>query len=100
MATHAELFGLMDNSVLRNNVSVCVGVWAETIWQEAPETPNHANRLVWARRAYSQPVTVARECLWAVIIANREYEVAQILAADDESILANVGDVVDMFATG
>ena len=100
MAIYTELYSLMDNSALRNKVAVAVGVAAEMIAAESVDTPNHANRLIWAERAYSQPIQVAGECLWAVIIANRAAEVAAILAASDTAIQSNVDNVVDMFATG
>ena len=100
MAAYSELYGLMSNSVLRNKIAVAVGVAAETIRLEDGSVPNHANRLIWAARAYSQPITVASECQWAVIITNRALDVATILAAGDAAIQNNVDDVVNMFATG
>lgn len=100
MATYAELYNLLDNSELQNRVAVGVGVAAEMIGNEDPATENHANRLLWAARAYSQPRQVAREMLWSVVIANRAYTIEQILAADDAAVQANVDAVVDLFATG
>lgn len=106
MATYTELFPLLQNSELRNKITVAVGVAAEIIREgndtaDPPwATGNHDNRLIWAARAYSNPVAVAREIQWSVIIANRGSSVAQILAAGDGAIQDNVNACVDIFATG
>lgn len=100
MATYAELRNLLTDSSLTNKVTVAVGVAAETIRTEAAATTNHANRLLWAKRVFEDPVARAKEMLWAVVIANRAATVAQILTATDLVIQANVDAVVDIFATG
>ncbi len=100
MATYNELFDLLNNSELRNKISVAVGVSAETIRTELATVPNHTNRLIWSQDAFKNPQRIAREVMWSVIIANRTATVAQILAATDAAIQTNVDDVVDHFATG
>lgn len=105
MATYTELFDLFDNSVLRNKVTVAVGVAADIIRNDQDtgdpwDGTNHANRLVWAAQAYSSPVVMAKRMLWFVIIANRDLTAEQILGASDAAIQSNVNAVVDLFATG
>lgn len=100
MAAYNELFGLIRNSELRNKVAVAVGVAADVIRQELDTVPNHANRLLWAKQAFERPMNVAEDILWSVIIANKDQDVATILAASDTAIQSNVDAVIDLFATG
>jgi len=100
MATYAELRNLLNDSALLNKVTVAVGVAAETIQNESGATANHANRLLWAKDAYSNPTGISRQVFWAVIIANRASTVVQIQAASDTAIQTNVDAVIDIFATG
>ena len=100
MATYQELFGILNNSELRNKITVAVGVAADTIWAEDAGTENHANRLLWAKAAYENPQRAAEQIMWSVIIANRGQSVANILAAPDAAIQTNVDAVVNLFATG
>jgi len=98
MATYAELYDLFSNSALRNRVAVAVGVAADTIRLEDPQTPNHTQRLAWAKRAFSSPNDVAREVLQAAIIANRTATIEQILSAEDTVLQVAVDDAVNVFA--
>lgn len=100
MATYEELFPLLQDSELRNRITVAVGIAADGIRSEAPATANHANRLIWAKRAFSRPRQVAQEIHWAVIIANAAATVTQIKNATDAAIQANVDAAVDIFADG
>ncbi len=61
---------------------------------------NHDNRLLWAQRAYRDPVGVGAEMLPAVLAANKDATVANITGATDAAIQTNVGDAVDLFADG
>ena len=100
MATYTELFGIIHDSALRNKITVAVGVAADAIWDEDPETENHVNRLLWAAQVFTDPVSMARRIMWAVIIANRAQSVGNIQGADDSTIQANVDAIVNLFATG
>ena len=100
MATYNELFSLMQNSGLRNKIAVAVGVSADGIRTESDATPNHANRLIWAKSAFEQPMHAAEQVLWSVIIANKDASVAQIQGATDAAIQSNVDAVIDLFAQG
>ncbi|KKL99849.1 hypothetical protein LCGC14_1810340 [marine sediment metagenome] len=98
MATYSELFGILGDSLLRNKITVAVGVAAETIRTEVDTTPNHTERVVWSKKAFTGPALVADEILWSVIMANRSLTIAQILGAGDSAIQANVDAVIDHFA--
>ena len=100
MATYAELFELRANSAFRNKVSVAVAVAADGIRQEDGATDNHANRLIWAKRAMQNPGAVGQEVLFSILVANKTATTEQILGAKDAAIQANVDAVVDLFAQG
>lgn len=100
MATYNELYGLRNNSELRNKVVVAVIVAAETIRNEDGGTPNHANRLLWAAQAFANPLPLGQQILWALLAANKDNAVPAIEGASDEVIQAAVDAVVDLFATG
>lgn len=100
MATYAELRGLMADNLLRNKVEGACIVAADAIRIEGDETTNHANRLIWAKRAFTNPGATAKQLLMAVLAANKALTVAAILGATDEQIQTNVDAAVDVFADG
>jgi hypothetical protein len=100
MAAYEELFNLMSETAFRNKVAVAVCVAADGIRTEAEETANHANRVIWAKRAFENPLSVANDIVTAIIIANKSATAVQILGALDPAIQANVDAVVDIFAQG
>lgn len=100
MATYDELFGLRNNSALKNRVTSAVVISAETVMNEDGGTANHANRLVWAKGVFASPNTEANRMFWAVLAANSDATVAQITGATDIAIQTNVDDHVDLFADG
>ena len=100
MAANEELFSLMNDSALRNNVTVACIKAAEAIMLEDGGTANHANRLVWAAAVFGNPKPESNRMFMAILAANSALTVEQIRGASDEAIEANVGDHVDLFAVG
>ena len=100
MATYTELFNQGSDSAFRNKVSVAVCVAADGIRVEDVATANHANRLIWAKRALENPRTVAENMHFAILVANKDLTVAQIQGASDVAIQSNVDACVDVFAQG
>lgn len=100
MATYLELYALQSNDGLRNKLAVACIVAAEAIRTEAENTANHANRLVWAKAAFADPVGEAKRMMWAILAQNKTLTVAQITGASDEAIQTAVGNAVNVFATG
>ena len=100
MATYMELKGLFSHSDLQDKVEVACIVAAETIRAEDAGTDNHANRLAWAKRAFTSPTAVRDEMLMALLAANKDATVAQITEATDAAIQAKVDAAVDVFADG
>ena len=56
MATDVELYGLLNNSALRNRVLIQCIIAAEGVLNEDSGTPNHADRLLWAASVFSTPM--------------------------------------------
>jgi len=100
MATYTDLYGLFANSELRNKMRVAVVVAAETIRAEDAGTDNHANRMAWAKNAFSNPDGAADGMLKALLAANKDLEVAQIMGASDAAIQTKVDAAVNVFADG
>ena len=100
MATNEELFSLMNDSALRNNVTVACVKAAEAIMLEDGGTLNHTNRLVWSASVFGNPKSEAARMFMAILAANSALTVEQIQGASDEAIQANVDDHVDLFAVG
>lgn len=100
MATYTELYGLRNDSALRNRVMVACIVAGEAIMAEDVGTPNHANRLTWAASVFASPVAEANRMFMAVLAANKDATVEQVQGASDEAIQTHVDAHVDLFAVG
>ena len=98
MATYAELYDLRNNDIMLHAVIVAVAVSADQIRLEDIGTFNHANRLVWAKAAFANPLAVGKEVMWAVLAANNALTVAQITSASDAELQTAVDAVVDILA--
>lgn len=98
MATYLELETLRNDSVLFARVRVATWVAAETVRNESPSTPNHTERLVWAKDVFSGEQAKARQMFFGVIAANKDQTLAQITGATDAAIQTAVDDAVDLFA--
>lgn len=100
MATYAELSQIVGAGTLRDRLSMAVAAQAEVIRTEDGGTANHANRLIWAQSAISDPRVWADKMIWAVMAQNAAFTKAQIEGASDASLLTAVSNVVNIFATG
>lgn len=101
MASYTELFNLMQGkSELRNRITVAVIVAAEEIRTEDAGTANHANRLLWAARAFDSPESISKKIMMSVIAGNKAAAISAIEAATDAVLQAAVNSSVDLFATG
>jgi len=100
MATYLDLFNVHSNDDLRNRIAIACIVAADAIRTEAPTTVNHANRMLWAKRVFEDPNSVASSMLWALLAANKGASIANIENASDNAIQSNVNDAIEVFATG
>jgi len=98
MATYTELSTLQNNRNLMRKISVAIAVSANTVRQEDPATGNHANRLVWANEALTNPPGDSQKVLWGILAANKDSSLASIEGASDALIQTNVDDLVDLLA--
>jgi hypothetical protein len=100
MATYTELYGLRNDSALRNRVMVGCIIAAEVVMGELDTVPNHANRLIWAAGVFANPLVETDRMFMAVLAANEGVSVGQIQSASDVQIQTNINDHIDLFATG
>ncbi len=100
MATYIELRSLFANSPLKNRIEVACIIAAETIRNEEVGTPNHANRLIWAKKAFVQLATIRDQMLMALLASNKTASIAAITGILDEALQTLVDDAVDIFADG
>ena len=101
MAAYEELMQVgSTESALRNKVKIAVIVAAEAIRNETPATDNHANRMLWAKDAFSNPEGKAQELLWALLAQNKDTQIGNITGASDATVQTAVDVCIDIFATG
>ncbi len=100
MATYAEIYDLYNNAALRNRVSVACVLAANAIVGENVTMTNHANRLIWAKQVFVDPLAVAHTMLMVVLAANAAFTVAQITGATDAALQTAVNNAVNVLATG
>lgn len=100
MATYAELLTASENTTLTNKIRVAVIIAAESVRNEAGATTNHANRMIWAKAVFANPLQEAQRMLWAVLAQNQSFTLAQITGATDAATQTAVNAAIDVFATG
>lgn len=100
MATYDELLSANANTGLVNKVRVAVVVAATSIMTESDTTPNHANRLLWAKTVFSDPAEAGARMMWPVLAQNRASTLAQITGAADAAVQMAVDAAVNVFANG
>lgn len=100
MATYAELYDLAQSSALKNKIAVAIVIAADTIRLEDVGVTNHANRLIWAKDAFLNPVKYVDSMLNAALATNKALTVTAIQNATDAGLQTAIDAVVDIFATG
>ena len=104
MATLAEITTLFEGGVdaelLEAKISAQCLKTAEAIRVELDTTPNHANRLIWAKQCFQNHKVKGEEMFPALIAANASAALSAILGASDGTIATNVDAAVDIFADG
>mgnify|MGYP007073271500 FL=1 len=97
MADYDELYGIIQDSTLRNKVAVAVAIKAQVYIDGGTPT---SDELTWASRAIKNTRSVAAEIMPYVIAANKDSSVAQITGATDAAIQTNVDAAVDALVGG
>lgn len=100
MATYAELLTASENPTLNGKIRVACIIAAEAVRVESGATANHANRLIWAKAVFANPLQESQRMLWAVLAANQGATLAQITGASDSTVQTAVNAAIDVFATG
>lgn len=96
MASYLELYNLSLNQTMIQRMTVAVAIEAEEIRNEDPSTPNHANRVAWAKRALSNPDGMARQLLLCALAQNSQLTVGQIEGAGDAALQIAVSGAVHL----
>ena len=100
MATYLELRSLFRHGELRNRIEVACIITAEAIRVEDANTPNHDNRLIWAKAAFNSTTSIRDGMLKALLAANKDEDVATITGVADSALQTLVNAIVNMFADG
>lgn len=100
MATFDELLAATNNTPLFDHVRVATFVAATDIMTEDPATLNHTNRLLWAKKVFQDPDIIGKKMMYPVLAQNRAAAIADILGADDATVLSAVNSAINVFATG
>ena len=86
MATYAEIRDLFNNSDLKNRIEVAVIVYAQSLMSQTPSAAQKA----WIAKVLQAPTAEAAKVMLGVLAANKGLSQAQILAAGDPAIQAQV----------
>lgn len=95
MATLQEQRQAFEDPTLRIKVRQAIVKAAQAIIDEVGTTPNHAQRLAWAKNALPDPDALVNEFLGYVIAKNDGATLAQIIAATDATVQGNVNAAID-----
>lgn len=105
MATLIEINSVAAGGTpLAEKVKGAVLVAAQAIITEDPQTANHANRLAWSKRVFTDVNGNADDILKAVVVWSNAIDntitPAQMDALDDATVVAYVASVINVFADG
>jgi hypothetical protein len=78
--THLELLVALQDSVLLNRTKTACIIAAQIIGDEAEATPNHANRMKWAKQVVANPGAEAPAMLGMVLAKNIGQTLASVLS--------------------
>lgn len=95
---YAQLMTASEDEGLARKIRVAVIVAADKIAGEPAATPNHANRVEWARATMLDPIGAAQRILWSVLAKNLAKTLAEVRALTDIDVQASVEASVDLFA--
>jgi hypothetical protein len=99
MAGYVDIYYLMhSDGDLWRRVEVAAFRAACDIINEATTTPNHTNRIIWAKQVLADPAAKAAEMKYAVL-QNATVRAAGNNAADSD-VQYVVNSVIDSFAIG
>lgn len=99
--TLAEAWTLLEDAPLGEKSSAAALVAAKDIMLEATSVANHANRLLWAKTTFGNPVAAGNEMRKALVAYYAGTKtLAQMAALTDAEIQTLVNNAVNVFATG
>jgi hypothetical protein len=96
--TYLELRNLSNNPELRDKIIVACLVACDTIREEAVNTANHTNRIIWVKATLTNPEAAAIQIMPMVLAQNKALTVDQVKGAADEAIQAAVDKCINSVA--
>jgi hypothetical protein len=97
MTTYLDRYNLQyTDTLLRQRCQISIESSAHYIIGEDPATPNHANRVVWANKTYSDPEAMIRTMMGAIVQDQIIYENGNNVT--DAQIDQVVAPLIDFFA--
>lgn len=105
MATLLEINSVAaGGNALADKVKGAILVAAQAIVTESDQTANHANRLAWAKRVFTDPNGNADDVHRAVTVwanaVDTDITPAEMNALDDATVVSYVASVINVFADG
>lgn len=99
--TLAEEWTLLEDPTLREKCSAAALNSAKTIMLELSSVTNHANRLLWAKETFRDPISAGTAMLRALVSFYAATKtLTQMAALTDAEIQAVIDGAVNVFATG
>lgn len=98
MATYNELLTLAGDSDLIARTRVACVVASYGVGIEVNTTPNHAARVEWSKRVFSNPEFEATRMLWILLAQNKDLTLTQIKAVSDADLQVAVSGAVNILA--
>jgi hypothetical protein len=100
MLSYTDMSGIIDSTDFGAQITGAVTIVALAIQEENTETPNHANRIAWAKSALSSPASVASSMRAAVIGMYADILPSAGGTLTDQQIKTAIEASVNTFATG
>ncbi len=98
MATYNELLALASVPDLINRTRVACIIAAEVIGNEIDTTPNHVNRMKWAKAVFNNPPAESLPMLQAILAKNKGLTAAAITAVTDAALQLAVDSEINTLA--
>ncbi len=90
------IYNLYRNTELRARTAAAIADAAQDVLNEADATPNHVNRLVWARDALTNAEPVAKRMFWGLLGNSTIQDSGE--ASTDNDIKYVVAGLINTFA--
>ena len=96
MATYTDIFNLRNSGELNAKIQVaCVSAAVSILW-EAVTASNHANRVIWADKAFANAQNVANKMFWSIAMDSTVQTAGESIS--DDALQTVVNSYIDLYA--